>query len=95
MDIIDLLIEIGFTKRPNSHSYQLDRRYENAWGEYDTELFHYGPDTNGTYELILQRTNFVPIRLEVKEENEELVYNFISNHFGKEYVRNFKLNKLI
>lgn len=91
MDIKDLLIEIGFIRLTNSkYTYELARPY----GE-SIELFYYGPNTNGIYELTLQRTNFVPIRLEVKEENEQLVYDFISNHFGKEYVRNFKLNKLI
>jgi hypothetical protein len=96
MYIKDLILEIGFTTLPKSpHSYELSRNYTNFYSEDNTELFSYGPDTNGVYNLILQRTNFVPIRVEVIDENEQLVYDFISNHFGIEYVRNFKLNKIL
>ena len=92
MDIRDLLIEIGFTKLPNCDVYRLTTAYKN---DYGFDRFTYIRDNNGIYNLITEKPNFVSMRLEVKEENEQLVYDFISNHFGKEYVRNFKLNKLI
>ena len=89
MNIIPLLLEIGFIKW--GENYQLARKYSTE----DIELFIYGIDNSGVYNLILERTNFVPIRVEVKEENEKLVYDFISNYFGKEYVRDFKLKKIL
>ena len=96
MNILPLLLDIGFTKpHQNSINYYLSRQLENTYLHHCEELFQYSIDSNGVYSLILQRTNFVPIRIEVTEENEKLVYDFISNHFGKECVRDFKLNKIL
>lgn len=98
MDILPLLLEIGFTTNEDplfTTCYYLSRPFINAFSDMDEELFMYIKETNGVYNLILERTNFVPIRVEVKEENEKLVYDFISNHFGKEYVRDFKLKKIL
>lgn len=97
MNILPLLLEIGFTTNKDTlftNCYYLERSFINAVGNID-ELFMYLKDTNGVYNLVLEKTNFVPIRIEVKEENEKLVYDFISNHFGKEYVRDFKLKKIL
>lgn len=95
MNILPLLLDIGFKKDKGSNCYYFGGPFINAFGDMDEELFMYLPDTNGVYNLVLERTNFVPIRVEVKEENEKLVYDFISNHFGKEYVRDFKLKKIL
>ena len=96
MNILPLLLDIGFTKNHElGRNYHLMRPYVNAYGEDDNELFDYSICTDGSYSLTLQRTNFVPIRVEVTEENEKLVYDFISNHFGKEWVRDFKLKKIL
>jgi hypothetical protein len=101
MNILPLLLDIGFTKNhEDSINYYLARSLENTYLPptftiMEEELFEYCIDTNGVYNLILQRTNFVSIRVEVKEENEKLVYDFISNHFGKEWVRDFKLKKIL
>lgn len=96
MNILPLLLDIGFTKyHEDGNNLYLMRPYVNAFGEDDNELFDYSRCTDGSYSLTLQRTNFVPIRIEIKEENEKLVYDFISNHFGKEYVRDFKLKKIL
>jgi hypothetical protein len=92
MDILPLLLEIGFIRWENSEkTYKFVRSSDIT----NMELFNYCIDTNGVYSLILQRTNFVPIRVEVTEENEKLVYDFISNHFGKECIRDFKLKKIL
>jgi hypothetical protein len=90
--IAPLLEEIGFSINPSNGSYQL-YRYDDMLVK-KMELFQYIKDTNGVYNLILQKTNFVPIRIEIKEGNEKLFYDFISNHFDKKYVRELKLKIL-
>lgn len=96
MNILPLLLDIGFTKNhEDSINYFLTRPIKSLYLHHDEELFEYCIDSNGVYNLILQRTNFVPIRIEVTEENEKLVYDFISIHFGKEWVRDFKLKKIL
>ena len=96
MNILPLLLDIGFKLNPLSkENYYLSRELENTYLHHSEELFQYCKDNNGVYNLILQRTNFVPIRIEVKKGNEKLVYDFISNHFGKEWIRDFKLKKIL
>ncbi len=92
MDILPILIDIGFKPTTSNNGFIFEKYYDSGI----IRIFYtYMKDTNGLYNLIKQADNFVPIRFEVKEKNKKLIYDFISTEFGKEYIRDYKLNEII
>ena len=107
MDILPILLDIGFVlndmdrldKNVQRIGFLGDQNYYRYYKYYDDGqlkfMYYYAKDTNGIPNIAKQGTNYVPIRIEIKEENEEIIYAFLSTEFGKDYIRDYKINKLL
>lgn len=92
MDILPILLDIGFKPTTINNGFIFEKYYDS--GIIKT-FYTYMKDTKGLYNIIKQADNFVPIRFEVIEKNKKLIYDFISNEFGKEYIREYKLKEIL
>lgn len=92
MDILPILLDIGFKPTTIKNGFIFEKYYDSGIIKI---FYSYVKDTNGLYNIIKQGDNMIPIRFEVIEKNKKPIYDFISNEFGKEYIREYKLKEIL